>query len=163
MTERNLFEEKLNILKKQVAEKELDKRKKLLAKLGFVKKIYINPANCPAEYDSYELKSGYDENKEYRYYVEVPIDVSDEEYAEILRQIELDTDKGESVGGGVATAMQVIAVLIYLFFGVIGLLLLFDSVLTGILVIATGFISGTVFLGFAQIISLLHSIDSKLK
>ena len=74
-----------------------------------------------------------------------------------------DSDPKTTAGGNrVAGALKVIAVLIYILSALAGVFLLNnDAVAAGWILLASGIVSGTLFLGFGEIIRLLDVISKK--
>lgn len=102
----------------------------------------------PSKYPHYE----YDTSK---YYNKVPIPVTDEEYEQILKHTE--TPKRD----GAAGALSFIGVLIYIIGFIVGCFFVKNSFTTALSYWVDAFVSGTMMLGFAEIIKLLHKINSK--
>ena len=95
------------------------------------------------------------------YYKKVPIAVTDEEYQQFL-EVTPEKPVEESTGAnGVASALRGIAITLYILAGLTGLILLFINALAGIALMLSGFVSGTLFLGFAEIIKLLQKLCDK--
>lgn len=147
-----------------------------LIKEGLTEKEY-SPVNMESkEYPNYEWVG---ENEPARYYKDVAIDITDEEY-EMLREI---YNKAAHKNGNVlvcensiAKALFFIAMAIYAIGAIAGLLLGFQeetygtyftytstefSLATAVTYWFIAFISGTVFLGFSEIIKLLQDIKNK--
>ena len=96
------------------------------------------------------------------YYKKVAISVTDEEYAEFLKlNPNSPAVEEEESKNGVASTLFGIAVTIYILMGFAGLICLIDNFLVGISVMFGGFVSGSVFLGFAEIIKQLHKLNNK--
>ena len=134
---------------------ELDKKesekKELLISLGLSEKVYYDRQiddDCFPEFDKSTQTT--------RYYKEVPIDVSNEEYALIKKYS--STDKKANPSNTIASILQVIAVLTYIGGALAGLIYADADFLLTIIFWIGAFISGTSFLGFAEIINILHEI-----
>lgn len=92
----------------------------------------------------------------------VPIDITDEEYELMRTTASKDVS---SANNAIATALRIIACIAYVVC-TIASFPFFDSsygFTVGLTLLISGLISGTVFLGFAEIISLLHKINNKLR
>lgn len=106
--------------------------------------------------------SGYDESTEkYYYFKRSALDVSDEEYEEMLRLN--GTDQNES--NTIANIIFSIAIIVYVAGFIAGIAFgsLYDdfNAVPMFITWISAFISGSIFLGFAEIIKLLHSINNK--
>ena len=141
---------------------------KVLNDLGLYDKEYSENPAWSEEYPDYE----YDQvTKECRYFKKIPISVTDEEYAEILKYSNIDNTQIESDdvktnSNTIATIFSVIAVFIFilgLFLGIV----LGDAIgykfSIGVALICwgSGFVGGVLMLGFAEIIKLLTAIKNK--
>lgn len=102
------------------------------------------------------------EEQRMMYYKKVAIPVTDEEYEEFLKvNPTTPAVQEEASSNGVATALKVIAVIIYILCGLVGLVAMIGNFVTGLVVMVMGFVSGTIFLGFGEIIKLLQQISDK--
>ena len=160
-----------------VAKKEAEKKKneeekqKTLIDLGLYEKIYSPNNSYSEEFDSFEWDSASETNK---YYKKVAIEISDEEYQEVK-----DYSKNEETFevNPVAKALMGIAWMIFICGLIAGIAFANVEVVKGTYYQYTdtefsfaiaftywcvAFISGTIFLGFAEIIKLLDAIKKKL-
>ena len=144
------------------------KKEKVLLDAGLYEKEYSPNTYVSNEYPHTEFDQ---EQRKYVYFKKRPIEISDEDYAEMLKVIKEDpvTDESELAKSHnrVASLLAGIAYVTYILFGLGALILLilgFDEedllyIAPGALVV--GFISGSMFLGFSEIIKLLTSIKNK--
>lgn len=136
---------------------QLKEKKKFLISQGLIEKKYSPENKCNTEYSEIEWDN---EKKINRYYKIDALDVTDEEYNEILHaHAETGKPPFEATKNGISTMLTVIACLIYfggLFFG-----FAFEEFLGVLICWISSFISGSIMLGFSQIIKLLHSINEK--
>ena len=96
------------------------------------------------------------------YYKKVAIVVTDEEYEEFLKAGPVKTAVVEEESkNAVASTLFGIAVTIYILMGLVGLIAMIANFVMGLGVMFGGFISGSVFLGFAEIIKQLQKINDK--
>ncbi len=153
-------------------QKKLDKKKKAkqaenLIKWGLYEKVYVDNENYDAANGDYEWN---EEKQQNLLFNKVPIEVTDEEYQAILDVLDEDNKNEEEQNNKIATALTYIGVIIYCGGAILGLVYGNESTDYGtefVFAIAikywiTAFISGTVFLGFAEIIKLLEEIKNKL-
>lgn len=141
---------------------------KVLNDLGLYDKEYSENPAWSEEYPDYE----YDQvTQQGKYFRKIPISVTDEEYAEILKYSNIDNTQIESDdvktnSNTIATIFSVIAVFIFilgLFLGIV----LGDAIgykfSIGVALICwgSGFVGGMLMLGFAEIIKLLTAIKNK--
>ena len=96
------------------------------------------------------------------YYKKVAIVITDEEYEEFLKAGPVKTAVVEEESkNAVASTLFGIAVTIYILMGLVGLIAMIANFVMGLGVMFGGFISGSVFLGFAEIIKQLHKLNNK--
>ena len=96
------------------------------------------------------------------YYKKVAIVITDEEYEEFLKAGPAKTAVVEEESkNAVASTLFGIAVTIYILMGLVGLIAMIANFVMGLGVMFGGFISGSVFLGFAEIIKQLHKLNNK--
>lgn len=123
-----------------------------------------NPKQDVGYTDEYPCQKSDPETGKICYGKMVPIEISDEEY-ELLRAA--SGTVGASNQNKVASLLQVIAYVIYCAAALAALILFLsgDENLWpfAFAAIPAGLISGTSFLGFAEIIKLLHQINRKVK
>ena len=141
---------------------------KVLNDLGLYDKEYSENPAWSEEYPDYEYDQ---ETQQGKYFRKIPISVTDEEYAEILKYSNIDNTQIESDdvktnSNTIATLFSVIAVFIFilgLFLGIV----LGDAIgykfSIGVALICwgSGFVGGMLMLGFAEIIKLLTAIKNK--
>lgn len=161
-------QEFINQQKIQLENNKNMEKAKVLNDLGLYDKEYSENPAWSEEYPEYE----YDQvTKEGRYFKKIPINVTDEEYEEILKYSNIDNTQIESDdvktnSNTIATIFSVIAVFIFilgLFLGIV----LGDAIgykfSIGVALICwgSGFVVGMLMLGFAEIIKLLTAIKNK--
>lgn len=149
---------------KDKLQKELSEKKKsdLLIREGLYEKEYSDGYN-----DEY---SWYD-NLEGKYYRKVPIEITDEEYQLLKEVCKSDNEKSANynVKNGVAKALIFIACIIYIFGFIAGIGSGTDAAeyysefnfIVALIYWVVTLVSGTMFLGFAEIIKLLEAIKRK--
>ena len=167
------------------ASKETEKRqyerekKETLIKLGLYEKEY-SPNNIWSS--EYSFPQWDEKSMTTKYYKRVPCEVTDEEYQEIKKCSkdnkirEEKTDLDESQNNKIAIALTVIAWIIFIGGFIAGIALGTTEVQEGtyytysdtefsfavaFIYWCVSFISGTMFLGFAEIIKLLEAINNK--
>ena len=133
-------------------------RTKTLIEAGLYEKVY-SPNNT---YSDVYNESEYGENNVLIYFRKVPIEVTDEEFAEIKRYSEGEYDKNK-----IATLINIIAVFIIAVCFIAGIIVgnsvsryEFDT-LSALIYWIAGAIAGSMFFGFAEIINLLNKINNK--
>lgn len=135
-----------------------EKKQKKLIELGLFEKEYA-PEGIKTSYSDYPENEYDTTTNSSKWYKKVAIDVTDEEYAEILKHTGIK-ESGNNTNG-VATVLTSIAWIVY-FAGFIGsFILMNESVVAGFVGLFSTVISGTMFLGFAEIIKLLDKISKK--
>ena len=150
---------------KKVAErKNYEKEKQsTLIELGLFDKVYAPDNKQSEEFSYFEWDSANSTNK---YYKKVPVEITDEEFEEIKKCLEKEALQKDNP---VATALTFIAWAVFIC-GFIAGGVLGDTVAeyshefslgTAFTYWAVSFISGTMFLGFAEIIKLLEAIKRK--
>ena len=138
---------------------EYDKKKsEFLISQGLYEEVRSPKDSWDEEYPN----SGYDESTgNFYYFAQVVLDVSDEEYEEMLRL----NGEDETESNTIATIIFSIAIIVYVagFIAGIAFGALYDdfNAVPMFITWISAFISGSVFLGFAEIIKLLHSINNK--
>lgn len=98
-----------------------------------------------------------------KYYKKIPIELTAEDMEEINKYVNIETTSNNDRGNGVAAAINVIAVLIYIVGAMCGCIVGGEAESWGVASIywcAFG-VSGTIMLGFSEIINLLHKINLK--
>ncbi len=120
-----------------------------------VEKIEVdNQHTTPAEYQYFEYDA---ELKTSRGYKKVPIEVTDDEYNQILMSVGKPSGSSYNV---IATIMTVIAIIVFIG-GFIGGCVMIEEFVIALIVWASSFTGGMMFLGFAEIINLLTAIKNK--
>lgn len=161
-------QEFINQQKIQLENNKNMEKAKVLNDLGLYDKEYSENSAWSEKYPEYE----YDQvTQQGKYFRKIPISVTDEEYAEILKYSNIDNTQIESDdvktnSNTIATIFSVIAVFIFilgLFLGIV----LGDAIgykfSIGVALICwgSGFVGGMLMLGFAEIIKLLTAIKDK--
>mgnify|MGYP000900823321 FL=1 len=161
-------QEFINQQKIQLENNKNMEKAKVLNDLGLYDKEYSENSAWSEKYPEYE----YDQvTQQGKYFRKIPISVTDEEYAEILKYSNIDNTQIESDdvktnSNTIATIFSVIAVFIFilgLFLGIV----LGDAIgykfSIGVALICwgSGFVGGMLMLGFAEIIKLLTAIKNK--
>lgn len=153
----------LNKMRKQQDEKEQKEREKILYKAGLFERKFLSKDELknnkePVYYFFDEAKG---ENKPY---VLQYCAVTDEEFKEI-KEYAAESNVKAAKSNSIAVLFKVIAWLTYIFGFIAGFVLAdvgYEFVFSAALLYWAGtFVSGTVFLGFAEIIDLLHKLNSK--
>ena len=138
---------------KQKKSEETVRKNKHLIDLGLYEKVYSNSTTYSDEFP-------YPEEDEkgaiINYYKKVAIDITDEEYAEIKKH----SFTYSSQKNGVAVALTVIAWVLYIV-GFAGGIILAGEATAALTYWFGALISGTTFLGFAEIVKLLNDIKNK--
>lgn len=157
---------------KKKAESENNKNKekrKLLMDLGICEKEYSQSSAWSEEYPNYE----YDQvTKEGRYFKKIPINVTDEEYEEILKYCkQSDNTTPVNKENKVAKVFTGIAYAIFIIGAIFGFATgytkdILDDTYSFSFAIAiawwgVSFIGGMFMLGFAEIIKLLNALKNK--
>ncbi|MBQ2968621.1 MAG: hypothetical protein IJE10_10950 [Clostridia bacterium] len=165
-------------LKKQeeLNKKQEEAKKKTLIDLGLFEKVYSPDNKQSDEFSCYEWDS---QTQTSKYYKKVPIDVSDEEYEEVKKYSKQTEDvilNHFNKDNPIATALTVIAWIVFIGGFIAGIVLGTVEVERGYYYTYTdtefsfaiafvywcaSLISGTMFLGFAEIIKLLNEIRNK--
>lgn len=157
-----MVEEYINSKRKEEREKYLKDKNETLIKLGIYEKVY-SPINMLSE--EYPWIEWDDEKEDELYYKKVAADVSDEEYEEILRLNKEIKQKQQSQQNPIAMTLMVIAVITYIAGFIAGIALGWDgydfNIMIAFIYWCVAFISGTMLLGFAEIIKLLNDIKNK--
>ncbi|PKM72148.1 MAG: hypothetical protein CVU91_10485 [Firmicutes bacterium HGW-Firmicutes-16] len=136
-----------------------EKQDKHLLELCLYEKVYSPDGLDTKNYNMSEYNL---EEQRTKYFKTVPIKVTDEEYSQILEAEKINESQNQSNSNGVATALTVIAVLTYIVGFILGLVL-GNQLEFSFIVIWWGaaLVSGTMVLGFAEIIKLLDKISNK--
>ncbi len=158
---------------KQIAleKKKQEERLKVMEPLGLFDKVYSPDNRFNEEYPFGDYDSSTNTSKAYK---KVPIDVTDEEFEEIKSFNSNNEEQRKP--NLIATIFTAIAWIIYIFGFIAGVALGTTEVTTGYYYTTTetvfsfavaftywsvSFVSGTMFLGFAEIIKLLNDIKNK--
>ncbi len=151
----------LDAQKKAERERYEKKKAETLISLGIYEKEYSLENTWSEEYNDYE--EGYaDTDNEYkvRWFKKIPVEVSDEEYVEILKHS--GREAGILKSNPIATTLKVIAWIVFAVGALAGIIIAAnDAAVAGFITIISAFISGMMFLGFAEIIKLLNDIKNK--
>lgn len=129
------------------------RRSKHLVELGLYEKVYSNSTTYSDEFPYPETD---EKGAIINYYKKLPIDITDEEYAEIKKY----SHAYSSGKNRIAVALTVIAWVIYIV-GFVSGLINYGSPTDSLVYWCGALISGTTFLGFAEIIKLLNDIKNK--
>lgn len=147
------------LLKEYYEKKEREERKQkedFLIKLG----LYEDYEATSDDYTYHEWANG-----QLQYYKSIPIDLTDEEYEKVKAVHERTKSVSESTksGDGVAYLFLSIAWILYIGGAIIGLAVFWGSESEmSVLIWLSAFFSGTLFMGFGQVINLLSKINDKL-
>ena len=157
--------------KKDAEKKAYEENKnKTLIELGLFEKVYSEKEECSTDFPYYEWDSV---NSKSKWYKKVPIEITEEEYLEVKKYSKKD-DASEI--NPIATALTIIAWIVFIGGFIAGIALGNVEVVKGTYYTYTdtefsfgiaftywcvALISGTMFLGFAEIIKLLDSIKKK--
>ena len=138
-------------------------RDEFLISEGLFERVYYeeNEEENRADYPFYEWDT---KGNVSRYYKKVPIEVTDEEYEQIKKYAGMDSAPGNN--NVIANVLTVIAWLTYICGFIAGIILGQDAGIefdmqVAFIYWATTFVSGTMLLGFAEIIKLLTAIKNK--
>ena len=132
-----------------------------LESIGLVGKEYTNSSEWSNEYPFYD-------DEQEKYYREIPLQISDQQFEEIKKyeqicEIEEDSNGVASVLSGIAWLTYISGFILGIFFGselgIEGEFAWSEAAFWW----TVAFVSGSMTLGFAEIIKLLHKINSKLK
>ncbi len=164
-----IVEEFLQKKQEEKRKKFEEEKAKTLMDLEICERVYADKTTYSIDFPYAEYD---DSGNVINYYKKAPIEVTDEEYTEILKH----TNNSTTVDSSIAIALRAIAFIIYLGGFIAGIVLGNVEVVKGTyyhytdtefsLAIAfvywcAAFISGTMFLGFAEIIKLLNDIKNK--
>ncbi len=157
--------------KKDAEEKKYEETKnETLLELGLFERVYTEKEEYSDDFPYFEYDS---ENSKNRWYKKEAIAISDEEYEEVKKYIKKEKMPEKN---SIAIALTVIAWIVFIGGFIAGIVLGTVEVEKGYYYTYTdtefsfavafvywcvSFISGTMFLGFAEIITLLHDIKKK--
>ncbi|MBO4452756.1 MAG: hypothetical protein J5793_02360 [Clostridia bacterium] len=164
-----LVEEYLTKKAKETLETDQKKKDELLIKSGLFEKEYSTDEFDSDEYPECERDP---ETGRSRYYKKIPIEVSDEEYSEILKY-QKHTEPEYKEHNTVAIIFKVFAWVVFIVGFIAGIVLGQKEVagyysyhtefsfLSALKYWISSFVAGMIYLGFAEIIQLLHDIKGK--
>ncbi len=147
-----------------------EEKQKILIELGLCEKVYSPDNEYNQEYSSSEWDNA---SSAYKYYKEVPIEITDEEYQKVKEYSKKEETKENNP---IATLLTIIAWIVFAGGFIAGIVLGTVEVERGYYYTYTdtefsfavafvywcvSLISGTMFLGFAEIIKLLDAIKNK--
>lgn len=155
-----LVEKYLEKMSEQQAKDELEKKNKLLINLGLYEKEYSENGEYSKEFTNmkYDTKTG-----KTLYFRKKPVEVSDEEYAEILKYQKEEEQKNYEKNT-VASAFNILAWITFIVGFLTGIVLFFNDEFAffgGAMCWGASFISGMLFIGVSEIIQLLTDIKNK--
>ncbi len=164
-----LVEDYLNNKAEEAANAEQKKKDALLLKLGLYEKEYSVDSTYSVDYPLSEWDS---ENSIMRYYRKIPIAVSDDEYLEILKY-QKATEVEYKKNNTVSIVFKILALIVFVCGFIAGIVLGQTEVIglyshytkfsfaAALSYWAISFVSGMIFIGFAEIIQLLHDLRKK--
>ena len=135
-------------------QKELEK-KEVLLELGLYEIEYSPTRTRSSEYPYYDL----DSERKARYYKITYFDISDEEFEKIKKYYKPEPKFGISKNP-ICKILTAIAIITYIAAFIAGCCFA-EEILISLIFWISGFISGSMFLGFAEIIKLLDNIKNK--
>ena len=149
---------------------ERERRAKILLREGLFTREEV-PERPEHLTDEYEFESKTGENgfeTQLIYYKKTPLEVSEEEWKQIEQYAE-DSGKGEEKSSnGVASLLKGLAFMVYLLGFILGIVMGKDpygdfSFGMALAYWVVGLFSGTMLLGFSEVVRLLHEINQKTK
>lgn len=164
-----IVQEFIDKKKAEIENNKNKEKRKLLMDLGICEKEYSKSSAWSEEYPDYEYDQ---ETKEGRYFKKVPINVTDEEYEEILKYCkQSDNTTPVNKENKVAKVLTGIAYAIFIIGAILGFAMgytknipedtYYFSFAVAVAWWAVSFIGGMLMLGFAEIIKLLNAIKNK--
>lgn len=164
-----IVQEFIDKKKAEIENNKNKEKRKLLMDLGICEKEYSQSSAWSEEYPDYEYDQ---ETKECRYFKKIPINVTDEEYEEILKYCkQSDNTTPVNKENKVAKVLTGIAYAIFIIGAILGFVMgytkdILDDTYSFSFAIAiawwgVSFIGGMFMLGFAEIIKLLNAIKNK--
>lgn len=164
-----IVQEFIDKKKAEIENNKNKEKRKLLMDLGICEKEYSQSSAWSEEYPDYEYDQ---ETKEGRYFKKIPINVTDEEYEEILKYCkQSDNTTPVNKENKVAKVLTGIAYAIFIIGAILGFVMgytkdILDDTYSFSFAIAiawwcVSFIGGMFMLGFAEIIKLLNAIKNK--
>lgn len=164
-----IVQEFIDKKKAEIENNKNKEKRKLLMDLGICEKEYSQSSAWSEEYPDYEYDQ---ETKEGRYFKKIPINVTDEEYEEILKYCK-QSDNTTTVNkeNKVAKVLTGIAYAIFIIGAILGFAMgytknipedtYYFSFAVAVAWWGVSFIGGMFMLGFAEIIKLLNAIKNK--
>ena len=164
-----MVQEFIDKKKAEIENNKNKEKRKLLMDLGICEKEYSQSSAWSEEYPDYEYDQ---ETKEGRYFKKIPINVTDEEYEEILKYCkQSDNTTPVNKENKVAKVLTGIAYAIFIIGAILGFAMgytkdILDDTYSFSFAVAVAwwcvsFIGGMLMLGFAEIIKLLNAIKNK--
>ena len=164
-----IVQEFIDKKKAEIENNKNKEKRKLLMDLGICEKEYSQSSAWSEEYPDYEYDQ---ETKEGRYFKKIPINVSDEEYEEILKYCkQSDNTTPVNKENKVAKVLTGIAYAIFIIGAILGFAMgytknilediYYFSFAVAVAWWGVSFIGGMFMLGFAEIIKLLNAIKNK--
>ena len=147
-------------------EKSEEEKRSLLMKLDLVEKVYSPDNSSGSEYPCWEvINNTEDDGNEGSvvYYKLVPIEITDEEYEELKKTVNIEDNKSKNK---VASIFKTVAWCVFIVGFIAGIFLAINaygdfSLIAAIIYWVVAFISGMFFYGFGEIINLLDCIKNK--
>nr|WP_296078458.1 hypothetical protein [uncultured Ruminococcus sp.] len=164
-----IVQEFINKKKAEIENNKNKEKRELLMDLGICEKEYSQSSAWSEEYPDYEYDQ---ETKEGRYFKKIPINVTDEEYEEILKYCkQSDNTTPVNKENKVAKVLTGIAYAIFIIGAILGFAMgytknipedtYYFSFAVAVAWWGVSFIGGMFMLGFAEIIKLLNAIKNK--
>lgn len=164
-----MVQEFIDKKKAEIENNKNKEKRKLLMNLGICEKEYSQSSAWSEEYPDYEYDQ---ETKEGRYFKKIPINVTDEEYEEILKYCkQSDNTTPVNKENKVAKVLTGIAYAIFIIGAILGFAMgytknipedtYYFSFAVAVAWWCVSFIGGMFMLGFAEIIKLLNAIKNK--
>lgn len=164
-----MVQEFIDKKKAEIENNKNKEKRELLMNLGICEKEYSQSSAWSEEYPDYEYDQ---ETKEGRYFKKIPINVTDEEYEEILKYCkQSDNTTPVNKENKVAKVLTGIAYAIFIVGAILGFVMgytkdILDDTYSFSFAVAiawwgVSFIGGMFMLGFAEIIKLLNAIKNK--
>ena len=164
-----MVQEFIDKKKAEIENNKNKEKRKLLMDLGICEKEYSQSSAWSEEYPDYEYDQ---ETKEGRYFKKIPINVTDEEYEEILKYCkQSDNTTPVNKENKVAKVLTGIAYAIFIIGAILGFAMgytkniledtYYFSFAVAVAWWGVSFIGGMFMLGFAEIIKLLNAIKNK--
>ena len=170
-----MVEDYIAAQKSEESKHSLETKNQLLLKLGLFEKEYSAKNEYSSEYPEREY---IEQTGDYKYFKKIPIDVSDEEFSEILKYQKNGQSDAKTSKNTYSSLLQGIAFFLFIVGLIAGIVAgNTPSLITGAISNISGshgfsfapalvtwilsFIGGMLFLGFAEIIQLLTDIKNK--